>query len=383
MKILITNGHLQVGGVEKSLINLLNTIDYSKNEVDLLLFEGYGEYRDLVPKEVNVILCDTTRTYGSFFSVIKKAIMKRDMRSLAMKVIFTFANKITMRSMSLMKWFRLVTKEYDYAFAYRVGISADFVAYAVKAKVKCVWWHHGQIDNSERQVIHWKKMMKQMNRIICVSEAARNIISPYFKEYADKMIVISNIINCKEIKQKAKLFHPYEKIEADIIKIVSVGRFSPEKHMLDTVIVLKRLIEKGYYIHWFLVGDGPERKKIEEKIHELDIVQYMTLVGKCSNPYPYINDADIFVHPSFVESQGLTVLEAMVLHKICVVVESAGTNEFIINGKNAIQAEQNIDSLTENIEYALRNKELIQYEQQDLTIAQFSPQKIINQILLL
>ena len=59
-RILITNGHMKVGGVEKSLVNLLNAIDYSKYCVDLILFEGTGEYFTDIPKEVNVIICDLT-----------------------------------------------------------------------------------------------------------------------------------------------------------------------------------------------------------------------------------------------------------------------------------------------------------------------------------
>ena len=174
-KILITNGHLKAGGGEKSLVNLLNSIDYSKNEVDLLLFEGYGEYKDLIPKEVNVIMCDITNTYGSVVSVIKNSIRKRDIKSVIMKLIFTLATKIDMKYIGLMKLFRIIQKEYDFAFAYRVGMPADFIAYATSAKEKSVWWHNGQVDNSAQQIQFWKKMMKKMNHIVCVSVAAKEI----------------------------------------------------------------------------------------------------------------------------------------------------------------------------------------------------------------
>lgn len=381
IKILIANGHLRVGGCEKSLINLLNAIDYSKSDVDLLLFEGYGEYKKLIPKEVNIIMCDITNTYGSVISVMKTAIKKRDIKSIIMKIIFTLATKIDMKYIGIMKIFRITQREYDFAFAYRVGIAADFIAYAINAKEKSVWWHNGQIDNSMRQIQCLKKMMKEMNHIVCVSEAAKKIIFPYFKEFESKIVVISNIIDFNEIREKAILYCPYENIKENCIKIVSVGRFSPEKHMADTVWILKQLIDKGYNIKWYLVGDGVEYLNIESKIKELNLEKFMVLVGSKSNPYPYIAGADIFVHPSYVESQGMTVLEAMALHKICVIVKSAGTDEFVIDGKNAIQAQQTIESVVEKLEYAIKNKKSLDFKyQEDLVVAKFSKEKIMKQI---
>ena len=48
-KILFINGHLNVGGIEKSLVDLLNWIDYSRYDIDLLLLEGKGDYVESLP----------------------------------------------------------------------------------------------------------------------------------------------------------------------------------------------------------------------------------------------------------------------------------------------------------------------------------------------
>ena len=62
----------------------------------------------------------------------------------------------------------------------------------------------------------------------------------------------------------------------------------------------------------------------------------MILEGEKTNPYPYIKNADLMIHTSFVESQCLTVLEAFSLSISCIVTESIGPKEFIINGINGI-----------------------------------------------
>ena len=69
-RLLFVNGHLNVGGVERSLVDLLKYIDYDKYEVDLVLFEELGDYIDEIPANVNVIFYDLTKTYGSLFKCI-------------------------------------------------------------------------------------------------------------------------------------------------------------------------------------------------------------------------------------------------------------------------------------------------------------------------
>ena len=70
--ILFVNGHLNVGGVEKALVDLLRWIDYDSYEVDLLLLEGEGDYRPQVPRQVRVIQKDIRQLEGPFSSFLFK-----------------------------------------------------------------------------------------------------------------------------------------------------------------------------------------------------------------------------------------------------------------------------------------------------------------------
>ena len=53
--ILISSFDMEVGGVERSLISMLNNFDYDNNKVDLMLYSHTGEFMDLIPKSPNLL----------------------------------------------------------------------------------------------------------------------------------------------------------------------------------------------------------------------------------------------------------------------------------------------------------------------------------------
>ena len=120
-------------------------------------------------------------------------------------------------------------------------------------------------------------------------------------------------------------------------------------------------------------------ENIKQSIADCHLEDEIVLVGNQSNPYPYINYADLFVHLSYVESQGITVLEAMALNKLSVVTRSMGTDEFVIDGVNAFKAEQNVTSLVEKIEYAMNVHDNISFykQEQDKTVDKYQPKVIM------
>ena len=345
-KILIANGHLNAGGVEKSLINLLRSVDYSQYQVDLLLFEGLGDFREDVPEQVNVILCDLKPTYGSLVQVIRNNLTKPEV--IRKKAVMTIAAKMDHRFIKHL----LPEKEYDIAIAYRNGTPLDYVSYGVNAKKKYFWWHHGEFNYPQNQVSSWQKAVKNLDAMVCVSGAVRKIVEPYFKDYAKQIIVIPNSIDSAEIYEKAGNSAPWESTDKKVI--VSVGRFSEEKHMADCVAAAEQLVQDGNRSFvWYLIGDGAQYEYVNEMIRDKRLEQFVQCTGRLANPYPYVRYADLLVHPSYVESQGLTVLEAMAAGTPIVCVGSDGVLEFAEDGKNCIVSEKSIDSLVSGIQRAL------------------------------
>ena len=116
-------------------------------------------------------------------------------------------------------------------------------------------------------------------------------------------------------------------------------------------------------------------------IAENDLKNHVILDGSKANPYPYIKYADLFVHPSYVESQGLTVLEAIALGVPCVVTKSLGPCEFIEDGVNGLLTEQSPESLTEKVLAILNDKELYQHIKENTKCPeQFSSERVMKEI---
>ena len=103
--------------------------------------------------------------------------------------------------------------------------------------------------------------------------------------------------------------------------------------------------------------------------------------GAKRNPYPYMKYADLYVHPSYVESQGLTILEAMALHLPCVVTISRGSSEFIEDGVNGLLTEQSPQALTAGVKRMLEDRKLYEHIQSaSVCPERFRPDEVMKKI---
>lgn len=358
MKILITNGHLRPGGVERSLISLLHAIDYKKHTVDLLLLEGGGAFLTQIPKEVNVRIVDLHPIYGGFFATAGRLLKKRQFRLAFCKLVITCSNKIDLRWMKWLRFCGFSSVSYDRVFAYRVGFPAEYAAYAVKAPVKYVWWHHGDFNYDEEQVSRWDRVFREIQNVVCVSDGTAEIIAKRFESVKDRIRVLPNIVPVRHIAAKAAEYDPYSGTEQKV-RLVTVGRFSEEKRMIDAVYTAEKLLQAGFHgFEWNLVGDGALLGQVQTETAARGLEDYIKFVGEKDNPYPYMVNADIYVHLSRVESQGLTILEAMSLHVPCVVVRSAGPREYIRDYENALFAASDPGEIADKILLLLRDRQL-------------------------
>ena len=126
-----------------------------------------------------------------------------------------------------------------------------------------------------------------------------------------------------------------EKFSKDKFNIVSCGRISREKGMDLAVKACAKLVADGFdNIKWWIVGGGPAEAEVRNLISELNMENYVVMVGMKSNPYPYIKQADLYVQPSLVESFGLTIKEAMMLDRPIIATYTNGAKEIITHKLN-------------------------------------------------
>ena len=373
-RILFINGHLNAGGVERSLADILKHMDYTKYAVDLLLLEDIGDYASELPPEVKVLFRDIHHTYGSFASSIRRCIVAHDWMCLRLRFLFLLQKFFGACALKRVATILLGKHHYDCVIGFRPGICSDLAAYSVQTDRKITWWHHGEFNVD---CAAYGDMCSRMDAVAVVSQSCKEMLQDQLPGLADKLVYIPNMLDAVAIGQKAGN-SPYT---GDMLHIVSVGRLAPEKHFENVFPAAKALRQAGIDFVWHVIGDGPERSKLEALIAENDLKDHVILDGSKTNPYPYMKYADLFVHPSYVESQGLTVLEAMALDVPCVVTKSLGPCEFIEDGVNGLLTEQSPESLAEEVLAILNDKKLyLHIKETTKCPKQFSPDQVIKQI---
>lgn len=373
-KVLFINGHLNTGGVERSLVDVLKHMDYKKYAVDLLLLEDTGDYASELPSEVNVLFRDIHHTYGSFASSIRRCIAAHDWMCLRLRFLFLLRKFFGACALKRVATILLGKHHYDCVIGFRPGICSDLAAYSVQTDRKITWWHHGEF-NVDRAA--YGDMCGKMNAVAVVSQSCKAMLQEKLPELESKLVCIPNMLDATAIGQKAEN-SPYTD---DMLHIVSVGRLAPEKHFENIIPVAKTLRDMSTDFVWHIVGDGSEHARLESLIAENDLKDHVILEGSKANPYSYMKYAGLFVHPSYIESQGLTVLEAMALGVPCVVTKSRGPCEFIEDGINGLLTEQSPESLTEKVLSILTDKTLFQrIKENTVCPEQFAPDRVMKQI---
>lgn len=373
-RILFINGHLNAGGVERSLVDVLRHMDYTKYAVDLLLLKDTGDYASELPSEVKVLFRDIHHTYGSFASSIRRCIVAHDWMCLRLRFLFLLQKFFGACALKRVATILLGKHHYDCVIGFRPGICSDLAAYSVQTDRKITWWHHGEFNVD---CATYGNMCSKMNAVAVVSQSCKAMLQEKLPELESKLVCIPNMLDAVAIGQKAGN-SPYT---GDMLHIVSVGRLAPEKHFENIIPVAKMLRDMSTDFVWHIVGDGSEQARLESLIVENDLKDHVILDRSKTNPYPYMKYADLFVHPSYVESQGLTVLEAMALGVPCVVTKSRGPCEFIEDGVNGLLTEQSPESLAEEVLAILNDKKLYQHIKENTKCPeQFGPERVIKQI---
>lgn len=380
-KILFINGHLNVGGIEKSLVDLLNWIDYSRYDIDLLLLEGKGDYLESLPKAVNIIYRDISCAYGPLGKTIANNLLGGNYADIIFRMILLLSKALSLKALRWLHPLLHVANHYDVAIAYRPGICTDLLVYAINSDKKISWWHHGECSYNQQMISHSNLVWNNLDYMATVSEGCKRMLARTFDLPINKLIVIPNMIDVDKITQLAGNTSPYC---SGRFQIITVGRLSKEKQVINAVYAAKKLREAGISdFCWNIVGDGDELDRMKCETKRLDLQNHIYFWGKKSNPYPYIKYANILVHTSYVESQCITVLEAMALRTPCVVCKSLGTQEYMQDGTNGILVEHGVDSLYRGILSMLSilgNKDALTESAYNTVRNRYTPPKILNKL---
>lgn len=150
--------------------------------------------------------------------------------------------------------------------------------------------------------------------------------------------VLPTGIDFPELPEPTQLETLRKGFPSDKKLLIFVGRFAREKNIPILFDVLKILEQRGIPCHLLLVGDGPDRKRIEEEIFKRGISKSTTITGYIprSEVFALLSCADLFLFPSETETQGLVLLEAMAVGVPVVAADAMGAGEVLRDGRGGI-----------------------------------------------
>lgn len=271
--------------------------------------------------------------------------------------------------------------KYDIAIAYQGP--TDIIDYYIVNRVaseKKISWIHFDVFQHQINTKLYEKLYDQLDNIYVVSKEAQKHLIEKFPKVESKTSVFLNIVLPDLINEMAK-----EKVEFDNgykgIKIVTVGRLSKEKGQDLAIKVLSMLRKEGYEVRWYCIGEGEDREYYETLICKYNLKQDFLLLGSAINPYPYVNQSDIYVQTSRHEGYCLTLAEAKCLKRPIVTTNFTGAYEQIKDGYNGFVAECNEESLYNKIKYLLDQQRVREEVKTNLLEEEFNNLEKVNSFL--
>ena len=331
--ILIFSQAMELGGVERSLLGLLDAIDYDRYDVDLFLMRHSGELipylnpkANLLPElsqyaslAVPMVSLIKTGQFGVLCGRLKGKLAaghfdKQHPGEKPSIAALTYSHKYTLRSMP-----QISDRTYDLAISFLTP--HFFVRERVKARKYAAWIHtdYTALSFDCRAEL---EMWSGYDTICGVSEQVSRGFQTSFSELAGKVRTIENILSKSLIDAQARETQTEMKSDC-ALSLLSVGRFCDAKNFDNVPDICRRLVENGLDVKWYLIGYGGDEPLIRQMILKAGVQERVIILGKKDNPYPYMRECDLYVQPSRYEGKAVTVREAQMLGKPVVITNYA------------------------------------------------------------
>ena len=364
-KILIVAPSLAAGGMEKVLINLVNSLPQENYNITIKTIYDNFELASNLNENIK---------YSSFYKTCKN----KKIDYIKVRLYTFMLKKFTPKLL-----YRLLIKErYDTEIAFFRGAAVKIISGSNNYQSNKLAWVHSDFTkctgifdwfNNEEQT---KNAYRKFNKIVCVSQYAKEKFTERMG-IKENVIVRYNINLTDDIKNKAEE-KIEEKFNKNTFKVCTVGRLVEAKGYDRLLKIHKRLMDEELKHDLIIVGDGPDREKLTKYINDNNLNNSVYFLGSKSNPYKYIKDSDLFVCSSRWEGFSTVISEAVILEKPVLTTRVSGTGELFLDNKYGLITENNEKSLYEGLKEILRNKELyIYYKEKVKERSSFFEQKVL------
>lgn len=345
--ILITHVHMNTGGIETSLINMLNSLDKKKYNVDLLLYYPTGELLKLLPKWINVISVWDIPNKNN--NKLKQIMLSRKLKNRIFKNFLL--NKFTVKNY-------IPNKHYDIAIAYSGYFEfTDIIAGFANADKKYIWCHADFYTQCILDKSFKKKFRKiqsrynLFNKIICVSSYAMENLKRLDSKYSNKLDYLWNINLPRKTDAEENL------ILDGKYNIVSISRLYKYKG-IERLINSAKLITKPFKL--YILGDGPYMSMYRQMVKKNNLENKIIFTGNVSNVFDVLKQANLYVSSSDAEGLSNVIIESLIANIPVISTPTAGAKEIFTyiapKGSLSLTKDFNYKSLAE----AINNNNLTQ-----------------------
>lgn len=370
-KIFFSMDTMMCGGIEKSALSLLSSLNPNLFDITLCLDKIQGEFLDSVPQWVTIIAVEydgadylerKLGAKGLFLDLIRRgklfSLLKRTGNILYEKMMSKDKERIH-KAHRFYKNSKSNENIYDLAIAYSNMEQFLYVDKYIKSKRK-LGWFHTQIDIAREDLKQYSSILAQFDTLFCVSKNLVESTSHYIPEIKHKLKFFPHIINTKMMwtwaEKESASWNPSKRFH-----ILSIGRLSYEKGFDLIPKIAYQLKKDKLSFEWIILGEGSERTKIQNMIDVLGLSEQVTLGGLSLNPYPYFKTCDIYLQPSRIEGFGITIAEAKVFAKPIISTLTDGAKDQIEHGINGVLVDNNENDIYISLKNLLLNEKLRQY----------------------
>lgn len=231
----------------------------------------------------------------------------------------------------ILKFNNLLKKYPDITHTHSHGFKALFTNVLSFSKLIKVHTHHGNTGHTFKVKVYEALayfLMRFCQGVICVSQKMQ-------QELQQKIFGYSHFFVCNNMLSFEKEELPIQQIPSHSpIRLIYIGRLSPEKGILDFITVFNQIKNKEQF-HFTILGDGIQKETMVQKLQNLNI-KNVNYVGNVKDPSSYLKDSDLLVMPSHTEGLPMTLIESLASSVPVISNEVGAINELVttnFNGK--------------------------------------------------
>ena len=370
IKILFRHRSMEMGGVEKVMLSLLNNLDKEKFDMTVLLSLNQGELRNEFPHHVRKIYLVDGKEDLSTNPVLQKVQLLQ--RKWKLEKFRKNPEKIDRE---------ILKNEFDVEIAMTYN-DFDPVLNSSNKNSKKIGWFHSEIDLPKLQplVPQILEQFPQFDHMVYCSEKIMQIMHRSYPnlKYPPESVII-NAVPVDEIRKKSEEKIPDFKNRP---VFVSVGRLHTRKGYHKLMDAHHKLLKEGFEHSVVIIGDGEELPNLLIQQKKLGVEETFILAGNKMNPYPYIKNADFFIMPSESEAWPLVISEALILQKPIIATRVGDVELMIEDDKTGHLIRYDTSEIYEAMKKFLTDEKFVQNIKENLIYIdkQFDNQKIFDAV---